>query len=63
MLYNTEDSAVEWGEECNTLVLTSLAFKYYDVNNHGVELGKCPTIGLVFMFQQLRLGRWYFFYC
>ena len=25
-----------------------------------MELGKSPTIDLVFMFQQLRLSRWYF---
>ena len=59
---STEDSVVEGGGECNTTVLTKFVFKYYDVNNHGVELGKSTTIDLVFVFRQLRCGQWYFFY-
>ena len=38
---STEDSAVEGGEECNTLFLTPFSLNVYDVNiviNHGVEL-------------------------
>ena len=43
---STEDSAIEGGGECNTLVLTTLTLKIHDtyiVNNLGAELkAKAP---------------------
>ena len=54
ILYSTEDSAIEGGGECNTLVLNPFALNVYDVYiviNHGVELQeKAPPWIIVLCF-------------
>ena len=55
---SNEDSTVEEGGECNTLVLTPFALNIYDLNiviNHGVEMKeKSPPFIYRFMFQRLK---------
>ena len=46
---STEDSAIEEGGECKTLVLTPFALNIYDVNivrNHGKEI-KAKALPLI----------------